>query len=111
MPANTVNAIRNLIHLCHGNVCVRTTFTKQQVIEVVHSQNGMAVITVSVRGECCTAGMDRDEITVSVLEREREPARRKSTNKDMSNSMFVHVAVETFDKLRKEKRDAGVAKK
>ena len=33
------------MNVCDGNPCVNATLTKQQVIEVVHKPNGMAMIT------------------------------------------------------------------
>ena len=40
---NSDNAIRNRMHMC-----VKATLTKQQVIKVVHRQNELAMLTISV---------------------------------------------------------------
>ena len=62
---NTDKAVRNLMHVCDGNVGVKAIMTKQQVIEVVHSQNAMAVITISFSRGCYTVNMGRAEFAIS----------------------------------------------
>ena len=39
VAANTDKAIRNVMHVCDGNLCVSAVLTKQHVIEVVHMQH------------------------------------------------------------------------
>ena len=47
VPTNPDRAILNLMRDCDGSLCEKTVFAKYQVIEVVHVQQGMAMITSS----------------------------------------------------------------
>ena len=72
---DTDNRMSNLTHVCGVNACVETTWTKSQVMEVVHRHNAMAMITISLCRECYTVNMCTAESTSTQFRKMRDSQR------------------------------------
>ena len=92
------------MHVCDGNV--GATMMKQQVIEVVHSQNVLAVNTISFESRMLhTVNMGRAEFAISHIRNTRDSEHDEAAQ---LCSMFVHMAGDTLHTLSNKTR-AGVA--